>query len=332
MKSKWLRRFAVKCAVAVVVVAALAVSLSLRPSPGLRLLCSNNEESCRSVADAYSKESGVSVAVTRMPTSQALARIESAPGEFDAWLGGPAEAYMLAEHRGLLEASRPDLSNIPSRLVDPRGYWHGVYAGVLVFCVRDESLTSWADLASLEWRGRYVLPDPLTSGTAASMLQVLAEVSGENRAKLVEFLKNLDAGALTYTMSGTSVAHLVAVGAADATVTFAPYCKFEKDQGAPVNVVYPLEGTGYEIGAVAVLTGAEPIAHDFVSFAVSDSGQRAGIVGSGQQATSLRIENNIETALAALNVEIVQPASAVSGAKREKMTEIWVDEVRRGSV
>ena len=69
----------------------------------LAFICSNEESICKNWRDAYAAATGKNVSYLRLPTAQALTRISSSPKtrEFDVWVGGPAENYVLAKRRGL---------------------------------------------------------------------------------------------------------------------------------------------------------------------------------------------------------------------------------------
>ena len=130
IRSRWWRRILPRIA-ALFVVFAVALSAIIIPrigTTGLVVLCSNNVAACEAVVDAYEIETGSSVTVVRMPTSQALTRIRvpKEAGEFDVWMGGPAEAYTLAATEGHLASVTID-NDIPEELKDPDGRWYGIY-------------------------------------------------------------------------------------------------------------------------------------------------------------------------------------------------------------
>lgn len=343
MHSRWARRQLLRALI--LALAAGSVSLGLLslqpPTAELSVLCSNNSESCRAVADAFENRTGQRVHVVRLPTSEALARLRlsTSKPEFDVWLGGPAESYVEAARTGLLERI-DDLQAVralPEQLRDADGHWAGVYGGILSLCVNTDLVrerdipSSWQDLLNDVHRGEVLAPHPLLSGTAATMLWVqYSRLGGTEQA--MSYLGELEPQLDRYVDSGTDVARNVARGGAGVGVSFAPYCEAERVAGYPVVVRYPREGTGYEIGAIALLTSSsnKDLAREFIDFAVSPPGQRISSEVLVQLATSTRIHPNLLDELAALEVPLVPGDLAEASHMRPELIDAWRRQVRNG--
>ncbi len=320
-----------------IVLTALAVGVLAQErltSPDLVVLCSNNVESCVAVVAEYEEMTGADVTVVRMPTTEALARIRVPKdvGEFDVWMGGPADAYTLAANEGLLAV--PDIadsSNIPADLKDPDGRWYGIYGGILAFCVAADAQAprTWEDLPEHDG---VVIPNPLTSGTALTMLSVHYERLGSVDAAMA-YMARLDDTVLTYTDSGTVPAHVVGSGRADVGVTFGPYCEREQLLGYDVTTVYPLDGTGFEVGAIAVLdeSSARVEATRFVTFTISDTGQQIGAAAASQLPVSDRLDIHLTQELEDLDVPIFGRDMVAAGERRTDLITAWVRQVRHGA-
>lgn len=231
MTSLWLRRHLPRFIVVVVVLVLgiVGIRMSQDFAPQLMVLCSNNEDTCHALVRGYERSHSVRTQVVRMPTSEALAYVRSSKdrSEFDVWVGGPAEAYVLADRDGLLTEHNIETSHIPASMTSPT--WIGTYGGVLSFCVGADSPTphTWNDLAA--YPGRLALPLPFTSGTAATMLTIQHERGADLR-----YLRALHDHATVYTSSGTDPARLVALGRVDAAVTFEAYCPTDASNPAPL--------------------------------------------------------------------------------------------------
>lgn len=317
------------------VLAALAYE-RLNPAD-LVVLCSNNVESCESVVAAYSRSTGAEVTLVRMPTSEALARIRmpKQEREFDVWMGGPADAYAIAANEGLLAAAEiDDESNIPDNLRDPDGRWFGIYGGILAFCVGsdDHAPRTWADLVAADAGERIVIPNPMTSGTAFTMLSVQYERLG-SFDETMTYMEALDDRAATYTDSGTVPAHVVASGRASIGVTFAPYCETERLRGYDVRTVYPQDGTGFEVGAIAILreASASEEALTFLNFTASDEGQELGAQAARQLPVSDQLDTNLNQSLDALDIVIYGRDIEAAGARRTGLISTWANRVRNGA-
>lgn len=218
-----------------VVIAALVCLLALLvpTRADLVVVCSNTASACDALAEHYERSTRTGVDVVRVPTSEALSRLAATHGdsEFDVWLGGPAEAHAEAERLGLLRSVEGvDVSGLPEQYHSSS--WFGVYGGILSICATPEASGPASSWDSLVRSGLpLIVPLPLTSGTAATMLGVHTGRFGSIRGA-IPFLRALDASVVTYTDSGTDPAHLVAIGRARAGVTFDTYCDLERRRGA----------------------------------------------------------------------------------------------------
>lgn len=332
IRAKWVQRAAVRgCALlAVLVLLVVSVIVSTR-GEALSVLCSNDERTCKALVDAYALAGG-QVSLVRLPTSQALARVrqhKDSP-EFDVWVGGPSDAYESAKNEGLLE---PVDVSPRTRFDDPDGYWRGIYGGVLAFCILEtlDAPTTWDELLRADLRGEIVMPNPLTSGTAATTLVVQRARTG-SMAKTAWYLRALNAQTAHITESGTSPARLVAAGRGSVAVTFAPYCDQQRAEGKPVTTVFPQDGTGYEVGAAAVLHGARR--HDeamrFFHYVTSSEGQQVASEVSGQSPIAEDLEGNLAEVLAALQVPVLVEDAAYSSRFRDVLIAVWLEEARDG--
>ncbi|QJC22066.1 substrate-binding domain-containing protein [Arcanobacterium buesumense] len=301
----------------------IGVSSTYNFNPDVMVLCSNNEPACQALVDDYTAQSHKSAQMVRMPTSEALAHLQLQPqkSEFDVWIGGPAEAYVLAERAGLLTAHHLDTDTIPSTMLTST--WIGTYGGVLAFCVAPDAPTpyTWADLA--HYSGRLALPLPFSSGTAVTMLSVLHE-----RQVSDTFYANLHRATTTYTASGTAPAQLVRRGIVDAAVTFEAYCPADSDDANAPQLIIPLDGTGYEIGAGAVLAhGRQAAGQDFLRYTISERGQKLLAQVEGQNPVSLALDNNLASRLAQLDVALYATDIHVMADTRQTMVDRFAHEV-----
>ena len=342
--SRWARQQVIRL-LAVFGVSGLAVAGFLylqQPRAELSVLCSNNVESCLAVADEFEALTGTTVQIVRLPTSEALSRIRVTKNqpEFDVWLGGPAESYVEASQEGLLLpiGDLPSVRNLPESLRDHEGYWGGVYGGILSFCVNTDLIqptdlpTSWDDLLDPRFEGQTLMSSPLLSGTAATMLWVqYSRLDGTEG--MVSYMNSLEGNLKGYLDSGTAVARNVAQGNAAVGISFGPYCEAERADGGPVQVVYPKDGTGYEVGAVGALAGTDTPerAREFVDFALSSQGQAASGSQVPQSYTTSALTPNLIEELESLEVPIIGGGVAESAPEHSRLITVWATEVRRGT-
>ncbi|GAB79111.1 iron(III) transport system substrate-binding protein [Austwickia chelonae] len=259
--------------------------LSSHRAESLNVLCSSIEELCRQWADTFTEDTGIPVTVVRLSSREALSRMArgDAAADYDIWHGGPSELYVLADQRGLLRPHRPaEAETVPTAYRDPAGAWTGVYRGNLGFCSDPDALKdlgvpvpqSWEDLLDPRLAGRISSPNPVTSGTGSTIVGVQAHRFGDHETALA-WLHRLDQNVLQYTRSGMAPAGVVARGEAAVALTFTQHCVRQIEVGRRLVISYPREGTGAEIGAVAVLKSARhpEWAGVYVDFATSRAGQ-----------------------------------------------------------
>lgn len=262
----------------------------------ISVLCSSIDELCRQWAEGFTRETGIDVAVVRVSTGEALTRL-SRPGgvrEFDVWHGGPADSYVLAAERGLLTPYvSPEAAQIPQKYKDVSGHWTGVYLGVLGFCSNTAVLdrlgvpvpTSWDDLLDPRLTGNVSVPNPLTSGTGYTTAWTQLRRLGTSE-KTLAYLTALNSRVLQYTHSGLAPARIVARGEAAVAVTFSQHCvQAAADSMTELAITYPIEGTGFEIGSVALLSGSKNAedARRYVDYALSRAAQSSGAAAHSAQ-------------------------------------------------
>ena len=96
--------------------------------------------------------------------------------------------------------------------------------------------------------------NPNSSGTSYNMLATFVQLFGEDKG--FDFLKALHRNVNQYTKSGAAPARAVATGETLAGITFQHDAVVQLVGGAPVTIVSPCEGTGYEIGGMSIFKGA----------------------------------------------------------------------------
>lgn len=307
----------------------------------LAVLCSNDAEVCRVWAEDFTERSGHAVTTVRLPTSEALERIrhgEDLP-EFDVWHGGGSEMYVEAAGEGLLAQYRsPEAEGIPATFRDPEDRWSGVYSSMLAFCVAPQALEAlgaeaprtWDDLLDSALHGQISTASPRTSGTAYTAMVLQIDRLGEDAGR--DYLEALYGQVLQFTRSGTAPAQVVARGETAVAITFAPYCEAARAEGSAVEVVMPGDGTGYEVGAVAVLADAPhpELAREYIDFALSADGQQSGAAsGINQIPTRSNLPDNLAEVLADGRYPVIGSSLAERAARREGLLAWFTEEVER---
>lgn len=268
-------------------------------SGSLTVVCGATEAWCGAMTAAFQRKTGVNTTFVRLSSGETTARLEAFKNnpEFGVWHGGPVDGFGVARIKGLIDQyASPSRNMIPSNYKDDAGYWTGVYVGALGFCSNTQVLsklgvpvpTTWAELLNDKLKSQVSTAHPATSGTAFTTLWTNVTRLG-SEAKGLEYMSALNKNVLYYTKSGVGPVAIVGRGEAGVGIVFSHDCVFGAEQGYPLQVSFPSEGTGYEIGGVALIKGAKnpDAAKAYVDFALSAEAQNLGVgVGSYQILTN----------------------------------------------
>ncbi len=261
-------------------------SEKLEPEDDLVILCGLQEEWCEVATAAFQEETGINSSFLRLSSGEALTRLEAEADDplFDVWFGGPSLGPVAAAEKGLVTPYVSDVADeIPDNLKSGDGIWTGIYLGALGFCSNVELLeelgveapTSYDDLLDPKFKDNIAIADQRTSGTAITASANIAAIRGSEQAAL-DYLKELDANIASYTKSGSAPGRMATQGEVATAIIFSHDCvQFELETGVDMEVTFPEEGTGYEVGQVSVINNAANpgSAQAFVDWALSAEGQ-----------------------------------------------------------
>jgi iron(III) transport system substrate-binding protein len=243
------------------------------PKGDLNLLCTPQEIWCAGMKKEFeAKYPGVTVNYIRLSAGEAVTRLanEKSNPQFDIWWGGPIDSAIAAKQQGLLQPYKTDgQANIidPKLMLDndPTPSWVGIYVGSLGFATNNKQTaikppTSFDDLIKPELKGQIVIAHPATSGTSYTFMCTILQIKGE--AAGWEYMKKFGQNVLIWTKSGATPVQNVGKGEAAVGVVFShDIVAGIQDQGMPLTLSFPSEGTGYEIGGMAIIKGAKNLAN-----------------------------------------------------------------------
>jgi iron(III) transport system substrate-binding protein len=239
-------------------------------STELNVLCTPQEEWCQGMKQEFEAKYNITVNYVRMSSGEALARLQSERDnpQFDVWWGGPIDTYVAGKEAGVLEQyNSPNFKNLLNQNLykDADNYWAGIYVGSLGFATNTNWLaanpgtaapTSWADLLKPEFKGQVMVAHPSTSGTSYTALATVLQLMGEQAGW--EYIQQYAGQMAQFTKSGAAPAKFVAQGEAAVAIVFSHDIIHEIDDNqAPLVLTFPSEGTGYEIGGMAIVKGAK---------------------------------------------------------------------------
>lgn len=236
--------------------------------------------------EAFQKESGIEVKFVRLSAGEMTVRVKGEKGHPTAavmW-GGSTDNYIAAMQDDLLEPYQsPSLENIPQQYHDPKKTWNPFYIGAIGFACNTEWFKkqnmelpkSWKDLLDPRLKGQIMMAHPATSGTSYTILATILQLFGEEKGW--DYMKQLHANIRQYTKSGAAPANSAGLGEAAVAIVFSHDGLKPRAEGYPIEVTFPSEGTGYEVGAMALIKGADPeqtpAAKAFIDWCLSKQGQ-----------------------------------------------------------
>ena len=306
----------------------------------LNVLCTPQEEWCQGMKQEFEAKYGITVNYVRMSSGEALARVlaEKDNPQFDIWWGGPMDSFVAAKAEGVLEPyDSPNYANLlnPGLMADPDHTYAGIYMGSLGFATNTnwlaehpgvEAPTSWDDLLKPEFTGQIMVAHPSTSGTSYTALATILQIRGEEAGW--EYLKKYAAQMAQFTKSGAAPAKFVGAGEAAVAIVFSHDAVNEIDNnGLPLVITFPKEGTGYEIGAMAILKGAKHLqaAQLWFDWALSAEGQSLGPKYHAYQAPTVSGVTLSHPEL--MEVNIIDYDFQWAGANKKAFVEKFTNEI-----
>ncbi|MEI6874000.1 MAG: ABC transporter substrate-binding protein [Spirochaetota bacterium] len=229
---------------------------------------SSDEALAKQLFTQFEKETNIKVNFVRLSGGEAISRMEAEKENPQAsvWFGGVGLDHISGKVKGLTTPYKSRVADtIPAKFRDPENYWTGLYIGPLTFFtnnVRAKALgitapTSWADLLKPEYKGLIRVSNPMTSGTAYTIITTLRYIYNGDEDKVFEYLKKLDKNVDQYTHSGAAYAASVATGEIPIGIGFAHDQVKMLSQGVDATITAPTEGSGYELAAMSMIKGGK---------------------------------------------------------------------------
>lgn len=306
----------------------------------ITIACGAMEDWCQKMTTEFTAATGIKANFVRLSSGETVARLSASKDapEFDVWHGGPVDGFGAAKKEDLIaEYKSPNADMIPAEYRDPDGYWTGVYVGVLGFCSNGAVLdklgvevpTSWDDLLNPLLKKQVSSAHPSTSGTAFTTLWTQRVRTGSEDAAF-EYMAKLHNNILQYSKSGTAPGQTAGRGEVAIGIVFSHDCVKYKEEGMSDLVVsFPKEGTGYEIGGVALVKGSKNVAaaQKYIDWTLTPAAQENGAkVGSYQLLTNPDAATD-ERMVKLSDVNLIEYDFAAAAAAKKEMTTRFDEEI-----
>ena len=246
----------------------------------------------------------ITVNYVRMSSGEALARIraEKDNPQFDIWWGGPIDSFVAAKKEGLLEAyDSPNYKNLldQKKYKDADNHWAGIYVGTLGFCTNKNWLAAQPERQGPDLLGRPAearVQGPDHGGPPVHLRHLLhraghrpADARRGGGLGVHQEVRRPDAA------SSPRAARRRPSSSARArrpsAIVFSHDIVNEIDNNKlPLELTFPKEGTGYEIGGMGIIKGAKHLdaAKKWFDWALTAEAQALGPKYKAYQAPTVK--------------------------------------------
>jgi iron(III) transport system substrate-binding protein len=204
---------------------------------------------------------------TGVITAKVLA--EKANPQADLVVGTSASSMAVFANEGMLQPYAPKgLDKIPAQYRDsqnpPRWVGMDVYGAAICFNTveaQKQNLpkpASWKDLTKPVYKGKIVMPNPASSGTGFLDVSGWLQMWGEQDAW--KFMDALHENVGVYTHSGSQPCKQAGAGEFPIGISFEYRAMATKKSGAPVDIVFPSEGLGWDLEASGIMKTTKKMA------------------------------------------------------------------------
>lgn len=270
-------------AVTVLLVLASVSGIVLAQKGKLVVYSPNSEGLMNATIPLFEEKYGINVEVIQAGTGELIKRIRSEKDRpyADVLFGGSWslaydnkdlwEEYVSKNNDGVLEAYQNKVGFITGNVLD------GSCLIVNNELLGDRVITGYADLLNPEYKGKIIVGDPSNSSSAfaqlTNMLLAMGGYESDAAWQYVEDLFTIIDGKIS--SSSSAVYKSVADGENMIGLSYEdPTAQLVRD-GAPVTVIYPVEGSVYLPASATIIKGAKNMdnAKLFIDFIVSEEVQ-----------------------------------------------------------
>ena len=187
----------------------------------------------------------------------------------DVVWGLAATSLLLLKSEGMLEPYKPKgVEMLDPKFVDKGGVptWVGMDAWVASICYNTveaakhnlEPPKTWTDLLKPMYKGHLIMPNPNSSGTGFLDVSSWLQMFGKEKGGW-DYMDRLHENIARYTHSGSKPCKLAAAGEIPIGISFAFRGAKSKAKGAPIEIIVPEEGVGWDMEATGIVAGTDKL-------------------------------------------------------------------------
>jgi len=207
---------------------------------------------------------------TGVITAKLLA--EKGNPQADAVMGVAASSLALLDKQGMLIPYAPiNLDAIMSQYRDKKNppAWFGMDVWGATVCFNTVEAQkrnipkpeTWKDLTKPIYKGMIVMPNPASSGTGYFDVTAWLTLFGDDNGKGGgwKYMDALHENIMQYTHSGSKPCVMAGNGEAVIGISFEYRANTIKAKGAPIDLVFPKEGLGWDLESFAIHKGTKKL-------------------------------------------------------------------------
>ena len=207
---------------------------------------------------------------TGVITAKLLA--EKGNPQADVVMGVAASSLALLDSQGMLIPYAPlNLDAIMSAYRDKKNppAWFGMDVWGATVCFNTVEAQkkgipkpeTWKDLTKPAYKGQIVMPNPASSGTGFFDVTAWLTLWGDQDGKGGgwKYMDALHENIAQYTHSGSKPCNMAAAGEYVIGISFEYRANANKAKGAPIDLVFPKEGLGWDLEAFAIHAGTKKL-------------------------------------------------------------------------
>ena len=252
---------------------ALAAGAALAQKTQLLVYTALETDQLKAYQEAFNKvEPNIEIKWVRDSTGVITAKLlaEKANPQADVVMGVAASSLALLDKQGMLVAFAPlNLDAIMSQYRDKKNppAWFGMDVWGATVCFNTVEAKkrnipkpeTWKDLTKPVYKGQVVMPNPASSGTGFFDVTAWLTLWGDDNGKGGgwKYMDALHENIAQYTHSGSKPCNMAAAGEYVVGISFEYRANANKAKGAPIDLVFPKEGLGWDLEAFAIHKGTK---------------------------------------------------------------------------
>lgn len=270
-------------ALTMIVTLALTGGAALAQKTTLLVYTALETDQLKAYKESFEKSNpGIDIKWVRDSTGIITAKLlaEKANPQADVVMGVAASSLVILDQEGMLAPYEPPgFMTLTPQYSDTKRppAWIGMDVWGATVCfntveAKKRNLPkpeSWKDLLKPVYKGMITMPHPASSGTGFFDVTGWIALWGEQEAW--KFMDGLHENIAQYTHSGSKPCRQSGAGEFPIGISFEYRANQVKASGAPVDLIFPQEGLGWDIEAIAIMKAAKKMdaARKLVDWSVS---------------------------------------------------------------